>query len=317
VRLVILLAFVSFNCMDTSSGPVTVDPADGVLGIDLTEHYNVTQELCEIGYDSDGCRNVKPNHLDVTIHTATTTVELGRIDADAFDLKGTGAGTSTVVVTGDDDESLTLSVPVAAVDATTLFAQRTPPQGGFGLPDVQGPLQVFTGTGIAIGQTSVAADHSPLLGAATLFLDAGTTDLAPEPACSCYKIRCDCYSVGAVPGAAKLTAPRGSLDVDIVDATAIASFTVDDSSGISIEIERGAQPSPLFLTPSDASSRPIVGRGPTPTVIVDDPTIASVSFDETVTVGRVMFVRGLSIGSTSVHLTWGTAELHLSFSVVP
>jgi hypothetical protein len=316
VRFVILLACVSINCDGYRSGAITIDPAAGVLGLDLTQHYAVTQQLCDTGYDSDGCTNATPRHLDVTID-AGTAVELGRVDVDAFDLKGTGAGTSTIELTGDDDITETLSVAVAAVDVTTLFAQRTPPEGGLGLPDVPSPVQVFTGTGIAIGQNSVAADHGKLIGAATLLLDSGTTDLAPEPACSCYVIRCDCYSVGAVPGAAKLTAPRGALDVDIVDVSAIASFTADDSSNIVVEVEQGAEPYQLFLTPSDASHRPIVGRGPTPTVTIDDPTIATASFDETITVGRALFVRGLSIGSTAVRLTWGTAQLELAVSVVP
>jgi hypothetical protein len=316
VRLVILLACVSINCDAYDSGAIMVDPADGVLGLDLTQHYSVTQQLCDNGYDSDGCTDVTPMHLDVTLDDSNI-VELGRVDANAFDLKGTGTGTSTIQVTGDDDISQTLSVAVVGVDVTTLFAQRTPPEGGLGLPDVQGPLQVFGGTELAIGQTSVAADHSALVGAATLLLDPGPTNLAPESECTCYMIRCDCYSTGAVLGAAKLTAPRGALDVDIVDASAIASFTVDDSSSITVEVEQGAEPNQLFLTPSDASHHPIVGRGPMPTLTIDDPTIASASFDETVTVGRALFVRGLSIGSTSVHLTWGTAQLELAVSVVP
>jgi hypothetical protein len=49
--------------------------------------------------------------------------------------------------------------------------------------------------------------------------------------------------------------------------------------------------------------------------VIGDSTIATAAFDETITVGRALFVRGLSIGTTMLDLTWGSAQLTLVVSV--
>jgi hypothetical protein len=314
-----LFALALAGCTDHYAG-IDIAPASGPpLGIGLIGHYLVTQDLCEGGIDG-GCGNpVYLSNMAVAVDTGTA-VEVGSIHPfdgtdSSFELTGVAEGNAVVAVTGYDDVTATFPFSVADVAATTLFVSRhTDPVFGVTFPDVLSPVHAFAGSDIAFEQRSVGADQSPRSGRAPVTLDPGTTSVAFDATCfTADDASRGCVHTGATLGTATAATPLTTLELDVVDASAIADFNMGAPT---IELVDTLATNEIFLLPNDAGGHPIVGRGPDPVITINDPSIVTFGPDP----GRRMRsfqLFTLKPGTTTLDITWGTVPRTFTVHVVP
>jgi hypothetical protein len=263
------------------------------LGVGLTNSYLVTD-------DDDLDPGTVAVSLAQPIATASVDKAIGQ-----FTLTGVVAGDTSLVVRADD-QAVHYPFSVTAVASTSLFVTRQSTGGT--LPAVTSPVQVFTGEMVPVDQSSVGPDQTPVSGAAALQLAAGLTAVTA--------VGDTTYDTGQVAGAATIAAPLGTLELDVVDASAMVDFTLlPAGSAITLDVDASDDQN-VFLEPVDAAGRPIIGRGPEPTYTIADPSIArvdatSLSFDNVRYLGLV----AVAAGTTTLDLTWGTVHKQLGVVV--
>src|SRR5262249_9781753 len=107
----------------TQDGEVDITPGVGPsLGVGLVQEFQVKEKQCTGGYDED-CVDVTPSSIDVTIDDGST-VKVAGTGASSFELLGVGEGPSWVTVTTGDGNYAVVTVDVAKVGSTQLFAPR-------------------------------------------------------------------------------------------------------------------------------------------------------------------------------------------------
>ena len=282
----------------TSYEDLTIDPSSGpALGVGLAQRFTTQETECENTADPDCFGGTTP--MSLSVHASGGAVTVSDVGGGAFVLTGVAAGTAVVDVTGDGAASTSVTIPVVDVGSTALFASRAvdlDPSAKF--RDVPSPVQAFAQASIVIDQASTAAEGSPLAGNAALALAAGTTDGSYDPTCGCV-------ATGTRVGEGELSAPHGTMVLDVVDPSAIADFTINgsDTSTVSLQIDDIGKT--IYLIPTDADGRPIVGLGPRPTFTVADPSIAKIYLANEIGVVRPLTVIASSAGTTTFDLTWG------------
>jgi len=317
MRLVVVaFALVLSGCTD-SYGEVSIDPTGGPpLGVGLTQRYKVDQVLCEGGVDGDCSNSVFPTSLDVSLLgdnvVSITNVHGFDGSSSGFDLTGTSDGSTTLQVTGNDGVTATQPIESADVAATTLFALR-PIDEDSSLPDVHGPLQAFVGTNVIIAQSSAGSDGSPRAGHAALALDAGSTDVQSDPTCS--PVGRDCFVTGTKTGVSHVSSPLGSVELDVVDDSAIASFAISDSPDQPIQVTTFQSTADLLIVPSDAAGRPIIGSGPPATVSVGDSRVLASDEDLGDLHGIHIFTTHEL--TTTLDVTWGSVHNTYTLQIMP
>ena len=318
MRVAVLMLLLQ-GCVD-SYGALSIEPSGGPpIGVGLTQRYVVDQVLCESGPDGDCGNSVYPASLDASATDPAIVRVANAHPFDGsnagFDLVGLLAGNTSVEVTGNDGITITMAVSSADVVATTLVAQR-PIDEQSSLTDVEGPVQAFVDTTLVIAQTSAGSDGSPRAGHAALVLDAGPTEVRGDPSCGdSWFLRGDCFATGTKTGMAQLSTPRGSLEVDVVDESAIATFAIADSPQTTLQVTTFEGAADLVVVPSDAAGRPIVGSGPPITVSVGDSRV--VAYDQDGADAHEIHFATSDAITTTLDVTWGTVHNTYTLQITP
>ena len=299
----------------STTGAVAISPADNSvpLGLGLTQIYDVTQELCDGGIDG-GCDLANPSQIAVTIVDGTAVAIAGtNLDPSRglaqLSLTGAAIGMSRVLVMGDGGNGISTPISVAAVAATKLSVERPSGTYGSSFPDVASPIYAFTGSTFPIAQHSFEADTSAVRGAASLALAPGETSVAFDPACNCF-------ATGTVLGTATISAPLASLKLDVVDATAIADFTLDGAAaGDTIELVIGGT-TLVALLPTDSAHHAIVGLGPEPQLTISGGAGVSLSGDDSTAAVRSLNFFPSTPGTATLDVQWGPIHRTFTLNVV-
>jgi hypothetical protein len=294
------------SCTD-HYGELTITPTDGPpLGVGLTQQYTVTQVLCESGPDGDCGNEVSPKSLSVSIGPDQPAV--ASIGTGAFTLTGAQQGHANVGVTGTDGVITSFPIDVAMTAQTRLFVAQTVSGADYTIsfPDVQPPFVAFERSQVTISQQSAGPDGSDRAGKAALVVDAGATEVALDPGC-------DCFTTGFTPGRASVSTALATAEIDIVDDSAISTFTFDNSR-LAIEPTIGYADL-VYLFPTDAAGHSILGRGPEPTATVADTSIVTVQAGPPGAL-RSLELWPLKAGTTTLDVTWGSAHAWITVRVL-
>jgi len=291
-------------CTDSWGHDISVLPASGPpLGVGLVQTYTVTQDLCESGINGDGgCDPTSPDQIAVSIASGSA-ASVGGIGGGTFELLGVAEGSSTVEVTGMDDAKTELPVAVATVAKTNLFAEGFLDERGNYI-EVPSPVQAFVSTKVTIGQKSFGPSGDPRSGMARLLLAAGSTGVAVDATCNCY-------ATGTTTGAAQITTPLASLELDVVDAAALADF----SAGVpELTAYLDLNSDGYELVPTDTAGRTILGAGPDATVQVADPSLLT-AYTTDDGASRSIALNPIKEGTTSLQITWGAVTKTFTVTV--
>ena len=300
----IVAAFVLVGCT-SHYGDLTIQPPPGApLGVGLVERFTILQDVCDdTPPDPGGCDPSNPSHAVVAIRGGAA--KLAAATNSSFDLVGAAPGSAMIDVTGDAGATATMAIDVADVASTTLFVRRLSDDQTTMFSDVHDPVQAFWSSTVVIEQRILGDADRALAGSIALQLDPHGTDVA-------YGEQCDCYGTGFYLGAATLSSPLASLTLNVVDESAIADFTVDESPTATVLQLHPGTSAEVFLIPTDAAGRPIVGRGRDPQIVIADPSIATV-YSDTGNVIRGLQLLGEKAGVTRMDVTWGS--VHKTFTL--
>jgi hypothetical protein len=299
-------------------GSITIQPADGPpLGVGLTQHFTIEQDVCDDGPpDPGGCDPQNPSHATVSVRTGDA-VRVTDVTPSSFDVVGVAPGSETLDITGDAGEASSFAITVSELGSTTLFVRRESDDHARRFPDVHDPVQVLWSSTVVVEQHDLAPDGN-VLEQHDLAPDgnvlSGTLPLAlfPDGTDVAFGAECDCYGTGFHLGIAHLSSPLAALSLHVVDETAIADVTIDNSPDLTeVALVLGAS-TEVFLIPSDAVGRPIIGRGRDPEIRIADPSIATVYANTGNTV-RAVTLLPQAPGTTTMDVTWGAA--HKTFTL--
>jgi hypothetical protein len=304
------MRIVSFVLLAACSGPgaVSVDPMNSLpIGVGLVERFQVSQDYCDEGIDSD-CESIPPMSLSVDTDSDTVKVINVTPSSASFDLVGIKAGSASVDVTGDDGGDDVLVVTVANVASTTLFVPRQV-TSQLGFAEVMSPVSAFTHSSISIAQTSVGTDGQALAGEAVLEVMRNGSSATLDG---------DTLETGSDTGSAQVSTNLATMTVNVVEDAALADFTIGDSPSTDVTIMQTGDPTDLWLLAADASGRPIVGLGgPKPTFQITDPSVvAGVGLGSSGVVPSVV-VRPVATGDTTMTITWGAVTKTFALHVLP
>lgn len=115
---------------------------------------------------------------------------------------------------------------------------------------------------------------------------------------------CSCVRTGPTTGRATIAAVAASVELDVVDATAIGDFTLTPAP---VALAVGGDPQTCYVLPTDAAGRPILGHGDPVQTAIGDPDIADVAPGYNLFTQSVI-VTPHQIGTTTLDLTWWSVE---------
>lgn len=280
-----------------SWGQLSIDPVAGPpLGVGLVQHYDVTQDYCEGGVDGS-CDPQDPGSLAVVVRGGSS-VAITQAGTAWFELTGLAEGSSDVHLTGSDGWTADQVITAGAVAKTSLYVTNAIDPYGLN-PPVESPMRAFMDTEVTIAQASFGPAGEPRAGLAPITLAAGSTQVTFEGPCSCA-------SMGEATGTAVLSTPLAAFEIDVVDDSAMADFTIAGATTATTAVTAylDLQGNGFYLLALDASGAPIVGYGPDATLHVADPSILT-AYDEPDLVAREITLQPLREGTTTVDVTWG------------
>ncbi|MGE5183656.1 MAG: hypothetical protein ACM31C_16405 [Acidobacteriota bacterium] len=286
-------------CAD-SYGALSLDPSAGPpLGVGLVEQFRVDQVLCESGIDGS-CDPTNPPHLAVRVGSGSA-VAIANVDQTTatFGAQGAAEGSGTVVITGGDDVTIQRTIDVVALAQTMLTVSRDT-----GSP-VYSPVRAFTNASVTIDQANLGAGGTAVAGKAPLVASSGLVAVSG-----------DVVTTAATPGSVQITAALATLELDVVDPSMMADFSIDGSRTDQVILYTSTGTIALSLLATDANGLPIVGGGPEPTFSIADPSIFGVTGGSGSGNTRELDVQGYAGGNTTMQVTWGQVTKTFAISVV-
>jgi hypothetical protein len=295
------------SCVACDGGTEYVDifvapSGTGSLGVGLSHYFTVLEqvEVSEIGDDNPTIEARPPQRIGVMVRSGTA-LAVGEVLADraSFRLDGVEPGTAVVTVSTNHDVTRDVAITVASVATTDLFVPRDL-DAESELEPARSPVQVLVDSSFVVRQHHREAGGRYLIGTAPLTVDAGATAAAYDPSLAWYVS-------GDITGLASITALDTTLDLAIVDVSAIANIAVPDlrDGRLVVGLYDGSVSSYALVLPSDAAARPIVGAGPPCTVTISDSTVATVG-SAALESARVIQITPLRRGTATLQVSWGS-----------
>ena len=300
MRLLVVLPLLA-ACAD-SYGALSIEQAGGPpLGVGLVEQLSVMQDFCEGGVDGT-CDPTNPPTFSVDVGTGADVVSIIDVESDVgtFTVAGLARGSATLDLTGADGAKLAQPIDVVAVAQTTLSVPR-----GDAYPALS-PVRVLRNSHITIAQQNLGAGGTAVSGKAPLVT---TSPLAT--------VEGDVVELAAQPGTVQITAAAATLELDVVDDSALADFTLDGTPGTSIVLYTSVGRTPLLFTAADATGRPIVGGGGPPTTLsIGDARVIAIAAGSNDGNTFELDVQPVAAGNTTLQVTWGQVTKTFAISVI-
>ncbi len=298
MRLAVVLILLA-ACSD-SYGALSLDPSDGPpLGVGLVERFRVDQVLCESGIDGS-CDPTNPPHLAVKVDSGSA-VSITDVDQTmaTFGAQGLAEGSATLVITGGDDVTMHRMIDVVALEQTMLTVSLDTGSS------VYSPVHAFTNANVTIDQANLGVGGTVVAGEAPLVPSSGVVAVSG-----------DVVTTAATTGSVQITAALATLELDVVDASAMVDFSVDGSPTDQVILYTSVGTSAVSLLATDANHLPIVGGGPEPTFAIADPSIFAITGSDGTGNTRELDIDPLSGGNTTLQVTWGQVTKTIAVSVI-
>jgi hypothetical protein len=305
-----------------ASPPITINvgQADsGAIGIGLAETIDITEfegEQCDFTLCPD----------DPVDHRFTATVVEGSaviVSAVSnkptsdnqptgnllFTATGVSDGSATIEIAGDGIASKRISVVTSAVGSASLSA------GESNVSVASPPFVTFAESreDLDVHATYVDASGSAVAGGPTASLTTTDPSITCVQGCACATTGCWFeITVGAV-GTATISVPGAYAELAVVDTTAIADFSVDQSPPFVVKVGGSEF---IRLAATNPAGLSILGVGDPPTVSVDDDTNVYANADTDEFGFQRVTLDGIQVGTTVLHVLWGNAEYSYAVDVV-
>ncbi len=295
---ILIVLFALPACTSSWGNDLSISPAGGPpLGVGLVQTYTVMQTYCDGGIDSS-CDPTPPHAISVAVVSGSA-ASVAQVGSATFDLLGAAEGNTTIRITGEDGASMDQTIDVAAVGSTRIWVPLDS-------SEVYPPVHVFANASLTIQQESLGVGGTQIAGEAPLQATSGASLVA---------IAGDQIAVGATAGTVQITAAVATLELDVVDQSALADFTVDGSRAPDLALYTSSGTTSHWLLGTDAGGGTIVGAGPEPTFTIADPSIVAVTGSSASDNSREIDIAPLAAGETTIQVKWGSATNTIGVSV--